>query len=31
MIRKLVVEMGGDTRKILLQRKIKRGWRICRI
>jgi hypothetical protein len=27
----LVVEVGADTRKILLQRKIKLGWQICRI
>jgi hypothetical protein len=31
MNRNLVVEVGADTRKILLQRKIKIGWQICRI
>jgi len=31
MNRNLVVEVGADTRKILLQREIKIGWQICRI
>jgi hypothetical protein len=31
MNRNLVVEVGADTRKILLQRKVKLGWQICRI
>ena len=31
MTRNLVVEVGADTRKLLLQRKIKMGWQICRI
>jgi len=30
MNRNLVVEVGADTRKTLLQRKIKLGWQICR-
>ena len=29
--RNLVVEVGADIRKILLHRKIKLGWQICRI
>ena len=31
MNRNLVVELGADTRKILLQRKINIEWQICRI
>ena len=31
MNRNLVVEVGADTRKTLLHRKIKLGWQICRI
>jgi len=31
MNRNLAVEVGADTRKILLHRKIKLGWQICRI
>jgi len=31
MNRNLVVEVGADIRKILLHRKIKLGWQICRI
>jgi hypothetical protein len=31
MNRNLVAEVGADTRKTLLHRKIKLGWQICRI
>jgi hypothetical protein len=31
MNRNVVVEVGADTRKTLLHRKIKLGWQICKI
>ena len=31
MTRNIVVEVEADTRKLVLQRKIKMGWQICRI